>query len=438
LCIAKSAYIQYINNTHIQYINNVHIQLLGLIKKTRNLMSNKTHIEKTGAETKSIGFDFQYYFFLWKLLTLKKGESVGLEVKDDVHTELKNDINIFYQVKHSVQTTKTGDIKNMTSSDVDLWKTLYNWAKVISDENDNRKEIKSQLEFVKKSHFIMWSNKNLSPTNKIIDNIENLQNKNISISDFIKKINEFKQNSKDDKIKSYIEEFLLLDKDVLNQYVLKISFELGEDKIIQNCKDAIETKLIPKNKIDDVFSKIDSRIKEDNFIAIKTGNKIQISFEDFQKRYRKYFNNTRTERLQIVPLTIDLPDKLESQVFIKQLLEINDIKIDDIDLMALFTRFKLKLENNIAKWYTEGEITIEEIDTYEDEAILKWSNKFRALTNKSDFNDNSSLDIINHLREENLRIDGQELGTELSNGEFYYLSDIPKIGWKKDWEKHKK
>ncbi|MFT5753980.1 MAG: hypothetical protein ACI924_001206, partial [Flavobacterium sp.] len=28
-------------------------------------MINKTHFEKTGAETKSIGFDFQYYFFLW-------------------------------------------------------------------------------------------------------------------------------------------------------------------------------------------------------------------------------------------------------------------------------------------------------------------------------------------------------------------------------------
>ncbi|WP_282072229.1 hypothetical protein [Polaribacter atrinae] len=399
-------------------------------------MSNKTHIEKTGAETKSIGFDFQYYFFLWKLLTLNKGESVGLEVKDDVHTELKNDINIFYQVKHSVQKNMQGDIKNMTASDIDLWKTLYNWAKVISDENDNRKEIKSQLEFVKKSHFIMWSNKNLSPTNKITDNIEKLQNKTISISDFIKKIKEFKQSSKDDNIKKYIEEFLLLDKDVLYQYVLKISFELGEDEIIKNCKDAIETKFIPKNEIDNVFSKIDSRIKEDNFITIKTGNKIQITFEDFQKKYRKYFNNTRNERLQIVPLTIDLPDKLESQIFIKQLLEINDIKIDDIDLMAQFTRFKLKLENNITKWYTEGEITIEEIDRYRDEAILKWSNKFRALTNKSDFNDNSSLDIINYLREENLRIDGQELGTELSNGEFYYLSDIPKIGWKKDWEKH--
>lgn len=401
-------------------------------------MSNKTHIEKTGAETKSIGFDFQYYFFLWKLLTLKKGESVGLEVKDDVHTELKNDVNIFFQVKHSIQTNKAGDIKNMTSSDIDLWKTLYNWAKVISDENDNRKKIKSQLEFVKKSHFIMWSNKNSNSSNKIIDNIEKLQNKTISISDFTNNITEFKQGSKDDKINNYIEEFLLLDKDVLNEYILKISFELGEDEIIQYCKDGIESKMIDKKDIDDVFARIDSRLKEDNFINIKSGNKIQIDFDDFYLKYRKYFNNTRNQRLQIVPLTIDLPDKLESQTFIRQLVEINDIKTDDIELMAQFTRFKLKLENNIAKWYTEGEITIEEINSYRNEAILKWTNKFRALSNKADFDDNSSLDIINYLREEDLSIDGQKLGTELSNGEFYYLSDIPKIGWKKDWTKHKK
>ncbi|WP_083191613.1 hypothetical protein [Formosa haliotis] len=326
----------------------------------------------------------------------------------------------------------------MTASDIDLWKTLYNWAKVISDENDNRKEIKSQLEFIHKSHFVMWSNKNNSSKNQIIDNIEKLKNKTISIDNFIKNIKKFEENSENDTIKKYITEFLLLDKNVLNHYISKITFELGEDEILQNCKDAIETKLIPKNKVDDVFAKIDSRIREDNFIEIKTGNKIQISFEDFQKKYRKYFNNTRTEKLQIVPLTIDLPDKLESQIFIKQLLEINDIEIDEIDLMAKFTRFKLNLENNIAHWYKEGEITIEEINSYRDEAKLKWFNKFRALTKKSDFNDEFSLDILNHLREVKLKIDGQELSTELSNGEFYYLSDLPEIGWKKDWEKHKK
>ena len=401
-------------------------------------MSKKTHIEKTGAETKSIGFDFQYYFFLWKILTLKKGESVGLEVKDDVHTELKNDVNIFYQVKHSVQKSKKGDIKNMTSSDIDLWKTLYNWAKVISDENDNRKEIKHQLEFVEKSHFIMWSNKNLNPTNQITADIEKLQNKSISIEGFTKKIKEFEQKSKDSAIKNYINEFLLLDRNVLNQYILKISFELGEDEIIQNCKDAIETKLIPKNKVDNVFAKIDSRIKEDNFIEIKTGNKIQISFEYFQKKYRKYFNITRNDSLQVKPLTSRLPDKLEGQTFIKQLLEINDINIDDIELMAQFTGFKMKLENNLANWHIDGLITMEEIDSYRNQAILKWENKFRRLMNKIDSDDNSSHDLLNDLRELNLSIDGQILDTDLSNGEFYYLSDIPKIGWKKDWTKHKK
>jgi hypothetical protein len=301
-------------------------------------MSKKTHIEKTGAETKSIGFDFQYYFFLWKLLTLNKGESVGLEVKDDVHTELKNDINIFYQVKHSVQKNKQGDIKNMTASDIDLWKTLYNWAKVISDENDNRKKIKSQLEFVHKSHFVMRSNKNYSSKNKIIDNIEQLKNKTVSIDDFIKIIKEFGENSENDTIKNYIKEFLLLDKNVLNHYISKITFELGEDEILQNCKDAIETKLIPKNKVDDVFAKIDSRIREDNFIEIKIGNKIQISFDDFYTKYRKYFNNARSEKLQIAPLARSLPDKLESQIFIKQLLEIRDIEFDDIEIMTPFTR----------------------------------------------------------------------------------------------------
>lgn len=105
--------------------------------------------------------------------------------------------------------------------------------------------------------------------------------------------------------------------------------------------------------------------------------------------------------------------------------------------MAQFTRFKLKLENNITKWYTEGEITIEEIENYRNQAKLKWLNKFRALSNKTDFDDNVSLEIINYLREVDLNLDGQNLGTELSNGEFYYLSDIPEIGWKKDWEKYK-
>ena len=151
-------------------------------------MNGRTHADKTSAEKKSIGFDFQYYFFLWKLLTLNKGQSVGLEVKDDVHTELEDDIQIFYQVKHTLQLNASGDPINMTSADKDLWKTLYNWTKVITDENADRQTISKQLEFVKKSHFVMWSNKGLSDSNSIIQNIESLQTRDIDINEFITEV----------------------------------------------------------------------------------------------------------------------------------------------------------------------------------------------------------------------------------------------------------
>lgn len=38
--------------------------------------------DSVSAADKSIGFDYQYYYFLYKGLTMKKGETVGLEVKD--------------------------------------------------------------------------------------------------------------------------------------------------------------------------------------------------------------------------------------------------------------------------------------------------------------------------------------------------------------------
>ncbi|MCV6022154.1 hypothetical protein OFO93_37205, partial [Escherichia coli] len=62
--------------------------------------------DATSADKSSIGFDYQYYFFLWKVLCLQPNQSVGLEYKDDVHTDLDNDIQVLYQLKHTVQKSK--------------------------------------------------------------------------------------------------------------------------------------------------------------------------------------------------------------------------------------------------------------------------------------------------------------------------------------------
>ncbi|WP_426283749.1 hypothetical protein ACN9MG_27630 [Burkholderia ambifaria] len=138
------------------------------------MANKKSFSEKTSADDKSIGFEYQYYYFLDRLLNLKSGQTVGLEVKDDVHTTLDADINILVQLKHTVRSNVKGDPVALTELDSDLWKTIYNWSQIISDEAEGRKEPSSQLRFVEKTEFHLVSNKSQSRANEFLRILERL------------------------------------------------------------------------------------------------------------------------------------------------------------------------------------------------------------------------------------------------------------------------
>lgn len=402
---------------------------------------NKTHTEKTAAEKKVIGFDYQYYFFLWKLLSLRTGESVGIEVKDDVHTDLDNDRQILYQLKHTLGKKKDGTSSNLTEGDKDLWKTMSNWAQVISDKNDNRVLKPNQLLFISKTDFVLVSNKSKPNDNDFLNNISFLQDGSKKISDIKNYINKKIINTTDADIKAYMKNVLLLDDDVLEKFLCSTFFNLEEDDLIQKCKDAIKADKIPENRIDDVFAKIDSAIKSDNYIKIKRGQKAVITFDEFYTKYRKHYDLARNPNLFIKRYTDSLSDSLEEQTFIKQLVEIKDIEHSDTETITEFTRLRLTFKTNLEEWIQKGELTNEEADRFKRNAITLWNNKFRSthtgrLFNL--FNNKNGLTIINYLREKELNISNQNLGIELSNGTFYDLSDTPEIGWRSDWDKYKK
>ncbi len=94
--------------------------------------------DKTNAEDKSIGFDYQYYYFLYLLLGLEEGQKIGIEVKDDVHIDLNDGSQVLLQLKHSIQTNTSGKVVNLTERDSDLWKTISNWVNIINDPLDGR------------------------------------------------------------------------------------------------------------------------------------------------------------------------------------------------------------------------------------------------------------------------------------------------------------
>ncbi|GAB2695004.1 hypothetical protein [Aliiglaciecola aliphaticivorans] len=148
-------------------------------------MIGTSHTEKTSAAGLVAGLDFQYYFFLYKLLNLKKDESIGFEALDDVHTELDTEHQVLIQVKHTVQKKADNNAVNLTELDIDLWKTLNNWVSVISDKNDGRENVDAQKHFVKKTFFVLASNKSFTSTNKFLQKLNELQNNAISSDEFV-------------------------------------------------------------------------------------------------------------------------------------------------------------------------------------------------------------------------------------------------------------
>lgn len=388
--------------------------------------SSKTHADQTSADNTSIGFDYQYYYFLLKLLKMGKGESVGLEVKDDVHTDLSNNTQLLIQLKHTVQQNANGTPINLTNFDSDLWKTLSNWSKVITDINTVRGEKKNQLTFIEKTEFMLASNKSSGGDVKFYSICENPKSAKIELE-------KLKLLTKDASIQEYIQDLIQLDNEVLEAFIPKIHFNLDVDNIIDRCKDAIREKYIPPTVVESLFGQIDSQIRQDNFYAIKAGIKIIVTFEQFEIKCRRLFSIARSPDLKPVKYYGALPSTLEDQKFIKQLIDIDDVKVADADEIAQYTRYMFGVKTNLAIWQQSGELTAEEVREFSDEAKLRWQNQFKATHKKNASPDELAREVLGEMRKQQLSFGSQSMGTEFSNGEFYRLSDIPEIGWHNAW-----
>lgn len=398
--------------------------------------------ESTTADKSSAGFDYQYYYFLWKVLSLKHGQSVGLECKDDVHTDLDNDIQVLYQLKHTVKTSKTTNRPvNLTNLDSDLWKTLSNWVDVIKYPKANRTQPSRQLEFLKVTNFVLASNKSNSGNNSFIKLVEEAINGNLTLSEVKNKVNYLTSKSTSQDIINYTKNIISLDSSVLLEFLKKIDFELEEDDIINKCHEAILSCMIDTSHVEQVFKLVDSSIREDNFINIKNGIKCVISFDDFYRRYRKYFQTYQNKELVLYDFDEEIPDKIEDFIFVEQLSDIGDINKSDIDEIIELATYMISAKKNINSWLQSGDLTNLQLNREKSNSILEWKNKWKSTYRdpfKEEEHSKLALVLVDELRKSPLNFNVLPKDLIFSNGFLYYLSDQPKIGWRHDWGKYKK
>lgn len=399
----------------------------------------KTHYEKTSADTKEIGFDYQYLCFISKLLDIKIGQKIAYEEKDDIHIESSDGKLILIQVKHSIQTNTNHEIINLTKLDLDLWKTLYNWAKIITDSNAERSKVQKQLSFLQNTHFVLLTNKNLA-TNPVLLKIKALKDGNLELKEFKDYLDSLKKQTDSSTIVEYINTLSSLNKQVYECFINNILTEQTKTNIIERIKQQIREKMIKQSRIDDVFGSIYAKLKIDFFEKVHNGEKQVITYDKYLDIFTPIFENFKTTLLPYRYFKRLLPDNIAEQYFIQQLIEIGDISENDIVEMADYTESMLQMKMNLDKWYEDNELTIEDIENFHKETFNIWKNNHKKHhTNSSNEDNMNAYACLSELREKLLKIQQTELQTSPSNGEFYYLSNEKRLGWKKYWqEKYKK
>lgn len=393
----------------------------------------------TSADTKQIGFEYQYLYFILRLLQLSHGEEVGYEALDDVHViDASNKETLYIQVKHTIGTAASGSQTNLTKLSGDLWKTLSNWSRLISDPIENRSNAENQMAFINISRFILIVNRKVD-NNEVITEIRKLRQGLTTGSKLRAYMKKLQAETKDEQIKEYIGNVMALSSHVFTTFLKNTVFESFSNDLFDQIREEIRKKMTDDAYIDDVFGSLYLQLKEDFFDKAQGGKHQIITYAEWIEKYRRVFNRFRTTLLPFREYNPLLPEHLEQQVFVKELIEIGavDIQNDGLSEIAELTEFYLKIELQLNDWCNEGRITIFERNKFHKNAALIWKRIHQSChqttrKNVSQDNDNA-LNCFYDVMREKLTLLSTELGVELSNGEFIKLANEKTIGWKYKW-----
>jgi len=397
-------------------------------------------LEKHIVTGQSIGFDYQFYYFVFLLVQLHHGETIGYEVKDDIHIQKPDDKIVLMQAKHTVETNADGKRVNLTTLDEDMWKTLSIWSKAIST---------SETEDIKKYEFILVTNKNVQ-NNQFITCIEKFKNDN-TLNNVRNTILDIRKKTKSETIQVYIDTVKNLEDEKLALFIKNITFEVNTDNLIEQIKRKLRDRLFKPNedRLEQIFNSLITNISMAKYLILDKQEKFELTYEDFSQKFRKCFElNFKENTLPKRSINIEFPDNMEDQIFIRQLLDIGEIKKKSSDIKT-YTSYMLEAFNSIEEWISKGDVLPTDVIDFEENSILYWKNEFTAkyrrirnrLTDGINTNDIEneinllSLELLDVIRKKELRLSNTDLEIKLSNGYYYYLSNEPKIGWHLNWEK---
>ena len=396
------------------------------------------HSEKVAADKTSLGFEYQDLVYIEKLIDLKQGQTLGLEFHDDIHVQTADGDGyiedlLLVQVKHSLNSG------NISDRDIDLWKTFDNWLKIILDLPPHRKV-----------SFQLYTNKGLN--DQTLVSLLKEPYKNIKqIIDFIRTIDReitaAEALKKPGKAPNPIAEYVKSVSGATDQQIafLLERFEFHSDRssIISRISFALQRLAIPESRLDETRAQVIGAFKESKFSKITKGEKVLISFDDF--RIKMGFNRiviaARPDpadfgRFVDIYYNYQRPDSLSFSTsrFHSQL---KDIGISDDEIIE--RGVEMMLAEQFIESLKDSGFSASENSRLENSAVSDWQLLHSRSHRKTIEHDeashlNASMDCYDQTMYSSLKTGEIELPKNLSCGKYIGLSNLPRIGWRKNWQ----
>lgn len=407
-------------------------------------MEKNDIIENTGHDAKGAkGFDYQFLYFINRLLKMAdKRDDVSYEKYDDVSMSSEEGL-VYFQLKHTIGGRNQKTV-NLSLRDYDLWKTLAVWIDITNKQDEDKR-----IDFLESNSFVLVTNKN-PVNNPFWMELQKYQKGEMSFDElkkFYTKVYDETGESKRKEVngqkgkttKGYIK--CLIDFDYADQLLKSMSICFEPDLKKEILESLELNKNIPHKNVEEAYQELLGMIRDKYY----SDQKDSYTREEFSKVFDRICQKYRERKFTFKRNTMTkLPPHLEDQVFIKQLMDVEDISLEDDPLIVEYTMEKFDYINSIRVATKNDDVSEEEVENVRADAVRYWRQKYKLYMGRINPDDNDKIiekasDLLNDIRDKNIYFVEKEIESYFSNGCFYYLSDKdsehePQIGWRPGWE----
>ncbi len=394
-------------------------------KKRSEGESNRQHAfnYSTQVPRQYLGYSLQCTRFVQLLLDARPGETVSLEVFEDVGTEnAKGE-------KRAVQTKSVSRGNPIADRSIEFWKTCANWAAAVENGTLEPSTTIFELYLSRPRDGRIARSFNDAKTEEDARSAISRARRELwgSPPDFDKRA------SLPAPLRIRTKKFFESGEGGL-EIVQRFQLAFGSGDPIQDVKEQLKTKLVPSELLETVLTQALGWVKRRTDSLINAGEPAFVKFDEFHADLTTFITKCATRRILTSVAGAPGQQSLEAEMLRTYVRQLELIECEDEEKVHAVSAY-LRAAVDRTGWSKAGLIHESSLDEFEQALETVWRNTKRrcALTRTAD-PVKQGMFVYNGCIAHRRTLEGLEVPDYFTPGSFHSLADDERIGWHPDYK----